>query len=90
MATIHLPSSLSKYSNQEREIHVEANTLQKALEILADKFPALKEHIFDNNLNLLLHVAVFIDGEQLDTTIKNPVSLKPDSQIILVLALSGG
>jgi molybdopterin synthase sulfur carrier subunit len=90
MAIIHLPSSLTNYTKQQRDVEVEAKTLQDAIEKLLEQFPALKNHIVDNNSHLLLHVAVFIDGEQLDITSQSPALLKPNSQIDLLLALSGG
>lgn len=90
MATIHLPSSLANYANQQREISISADTLDQALQKLAERFPELKDHIMDKQFKLLLHVAAFIDGEQLDATQNQNVTLKPDSQIVLVLALSGG
>lgn len=90
MATIHLPSSLANYANQQREISIAAESLDQALQKLAEHFPQLKDHIMDKQFKLLLHVAVFIDGEQLDSTQNQNVSLKADSQIVLVLALSGG
>lgn len=90
MATFQIPSSLAKFTEQRRQVMIEATTFQDALRILCDKYPQLQRYLIDEKGELLLHVAVFIDDEQLEADMQQPITIQADSQIALVLALSGG
>lgn len=88
MALIHLPSSLANYTQHIREVSVEGKNLKEALKSLVEQFPNLKDHIVDAQYQPLLHLAIFIDDEQVATN--EDIPLKADSEVRLVLALSGG
>ncbi|MDX2144528.1 MAG: MoaD/ThiS family protein [Rhodospirillaceae bacterium] len=61
--------------------------------VLADVFarhPALKGYILDDQERLRVHIAVFLDGEHVRGPDTLERAVKPDSELYILQALSGG
>lgn len=72
------------------EAAVAGATLHEALAAAFALRPALRDYVVDERFRLRRHVIVFIDGAALRDreTLSDPV--RPDSEIYVMQALSGG
>jgi hypothetical protein len=80
MATVHLPSSLSAYTDGLDEVAIEAGRVRELMLALAARFPGLAERLDG--------MAVAIDGQIYNDADYQP--LRPDSQVHLVPRIAGG
>jgi len=61
-------------------------------EVLADvfaRYPQLRGYVLDDQGRVRVHIAVFLDGEHLRRDILDR-AVKPDSELYVLQALSGG
>jgi molybdopterin synthase sulfur carrier subunit len=71
-------------------VEVEGATLREALESLFGRLPALRGYVLDDQGRLRQHVCVFVDDERIDFTGSLDCAVRPDSEIYVMQALSGG
>ncbi len=89
MARIHFTSHLQRYVDcPTRE--VEASTLGPALQSVFADNQRLAGYIFDDQQQLRKNIAVFIDGRLLQDREQLSDPLRPDSDVYVLQALSGG
>ena len=72
------------------EIHTGASTLRAALQAAFATNPRLHGYVLDEQGHLRANVVVFIDGRRCLDRVRLDDPLKPDSQVYVLQALSGG
>lgn len=72
------------------ELLCSASTLRQALQQAFDGNPRLAGYVLDDQGHLRANVVVFIDGQRHDERRQLDVPLRPDSQVYVLQALSGG
>ena len=77
---VHLWSSLTRYTDGERVVEVEGDTVRAALRALTEKYPGLAPIIEDG-------VSVVIDGEMVTN---HHTTIAPGSEVYLMQRLKGG
>lgn len=93
-ATVRLPGLLTRFTDGEREIAVQAETAADALDQLVDAYPALDPHLYDDG-GLRAHLLVFVDGDQIGApgARRSPLAataLEPGATVTILQAVSGG
>ncbi|MCA9686261.1 MAG: MoaD/ThiS family protein [Myxococcales bacterium] len=92
MATVELTRHLYTFfpALEGRELRVDATTVAEALQALEQLAPGSSFYICDERGRLRRHVNIFVDGELLRdrNTLADPVG--PDTNIMIMQALSGG
>lgn len=73
-----------------RSLQVDALDLATALDIAFAQIPRLKGYVLDDQNIIRQHVAIFVDNELIRDRRQWNLPLKPDSQIYVMQALSGG
>ena len=81
-----IPSSLLSYTKKP---HVDANgtTLMELLADLERQFPGIRFRVIDEQGQMRGHMRFFVNNEQV---FELSYALKPDDEVFLVQALSGG
>lgn len=69
---------------------VEAATVREALEAVFADRPRLRDYVLDESGALRLHVVVFVDGEQVADRDGLGDPVRPEGEIRVMQALSGG
>ena len=64
-ATVRLPGLLTRFTDGERTIPVQADTAAGALEQLVEAYPQLDPHLYDDHGDLRTHLLLFVDGDQI-------------------------
>ena len=89
MATVHFTRHLESHVDC-RPASVAGATVHAALDEALAKNPAVRNYILDDQNRLRRHIMVFVDGRILEDRIGLSDPVKPDSEIYVMQALSGG
>jgi sulfur-carrier protein len=87
MADVHLPPTLPPlFTDLPRRLDVEAVTVDDAIDRLDERWPGLRDRLCEPGPTLRRHINVYVDRERagLSTT------LRPDSRVDVIAAISGG
>ena len=72
------------------EVDTPAATLREALQAAFERNPRLRGYVLDDQGHLRPNVVVFIDGRRSHERVLLTDALRPDSQVHVLQALSGG
>jgi molybdopterin converting factor small subunit len=89
-AAVRLPRLLLAQAGGVREHEVEAETVLGALEVLCDRLPALRTHVFELRGVPRPHVNIFQNGEILRFRGTLELELHDGDEVDVVQAVSGG
>lgn len=88
--TVEIPHAISRYSDDETEVEVEASTVGEALGSLWERFPKLKTRVLDREGNLHAYLLLFLNDEKLPRAgIENRPVQEGDRLEIVALAEGG-
>lgn len=85
--TVHIPGALLSYTGQKRAVEVEGRTVADILSNLDRRYPGLRFRVITEQDTIRPHIRIFVNDEQARDL---SVALRPDDQIHIVCALSGG
>jgi sulfur-carrier protein len=85
--TVHSPSALRAYTGQTNAVEVEGVTVAEALSALDRRYPGLRFRIITEQDTIRAHIRIFVNEEQARDL---SAPLRPDDQIHIICALSGG
>lgn len=89
MASLTFTSQLRRFTHTP-EVHTHAATLREALTAAFEINPRLRGYVLDDQSHLRANVVVFIDGVRVRDRVSLADALRPDSQVHVLQALSGG
>lgn len=69
---------------------VEGTTVREALHAVFTRYPTLRSYVLDDQGAVRQHVVVFVDGTAITDRQKQANAVRPDSEIFVMQALSGG
>ena len=85
--TVHIPSALRSYTGQKSEAEAEGRTVGEVLQALDRRHPGLRFRIITEQDTIRAHIRIFVNDEQAQDL---SAALRPDDQIHIICALSGG
>lgn len=90
MAILKIPSPLRPYANGLNQIEIEPGSVKQALAQLTDQYPALKNHLFDDQGDLRAFVNLFLNDEDIRYLqgVDTPVS--ENDRLMIVPSIAGG
>jgi hypothetical protein len=89
MASLHFTQNLTRHTECPTA-QLPAGTVAELFERYFESWPAVRDYVLDNQGEVRHHVKVLIDGRNLRDRRKLMDSLKPDSEVYVFQALSGG
>lgn len=69
-------------------LDVAGDTVASALDAVWSRYPRARSYVLDDQGRLRRHIAIFLDGRLLKSTLDT--RLRPESEIYVMQALSGG
>ncbi len=84
---VHIPSPLLGYTNMQKKVSVNGETINLVLKDLNNQFSGITFRIIDEQGKIRPHIKIFINTEQI-YSINNVVYT--DDEIHIITALSGG
>lgn len=85
--TVYIPSPLRSYTGQKSEVEAEGSTVDDVLRALDQRFPGLRFRIITEQDTIREHIRIFVNEDQARDL---SAALRPDDEIHIICALSGG
>lgn len=90
MPLVRFTSHLTRYFPGIEPLEVDATTAKEAIDAVEAKHPGFLHYVCDERGVLRKHVNVFVDGEMVHDRRALSDALKPESEVFVMQALSGG
>lgn len=90
MATVRFTPQLARFVSVPEAVECRCATLREALDASFAQWPRLRGYVLDDQGHIRQHIALFVDGRLHTKRDDLGVSLRPDADIYVLQALSGG
>lgn len=90
MAKIIIPTPLRKFTDNQPSVETESDTVLGSIQALTDKFPELKQHVFDEQGNIRSFVRIYVGDEDIKSLNNEQTEVKEDTTISIIPAIAGG
>ena len=90
MPLVRVPTPLRPYTDGQKDVEVSGQTVGGALEALAERFPAVRTHLFDEAGALRSFVHVFLGEQDVRELHGQATELQPDDRLLIVPSIAGG
>jgi molybdopterin converting factor small subunit len=84
---VHIPSPLHSYTGRRSVVEANGSTLAELLEDLDRRFPGIRFRMIDEQDAIRPHIRIFINETPAE---RLSVRLRPDDEVQILQALSGG
>jgi len=90
MATIHIPTTMRRFTDGERSFEVEAENVGSLLSALVDRYPELDGEIRNQEGDLKQFIAIFVNDTDLRNLDSMETSLTARDEVHIIPAMAGG
>jgi molybdopterin converting factor small subunit len=90
MATIKFTYALKRFYPKLDTLELPAKNVNTVVHALDDTYPGIKDYLIDEQGQLRKHVNIFVDGDLIQDRTTLQDTLKEDSEVYIMQALSGG
>jgi adenylyltransferase/sulfurtransferase len=91
MVTIQIPTALRNFTDRKREVEVEADVVRAALSALAEAYPDIKPHLYQEGTDeLRSFINIYLEDVNIKTLQGLDTPLSAGAVIMLVPAIAGG
>jgi len=89
MAVVSFTQNLRRHVDCP-DAHVAGATVREVLDAVFATSPRLRGYVVDEQGALRKHMSIFVDGKQLEDRVALSDPVRPDAEIYVMQALSGG
>jgi molybdopterin converting factor small subunit len=89
MPTVHFTANLARLTSAP-SASVDGATVGAVLQGVFGRHPQLRGYVLDDQGTVRRHVVVFVDGSAIQDRVGLSDAVRPDSEIYVMQALSGG
>ncbi len=86
---IYIPTPFREFTESKKRLEVEAGSIEQVLKEIKERYPALKERIYDNS-EPARHLNIYVNGAEIHTLAGVETALKEGDEVTLVPAMAGG
>lgn len=90
MARIIIPTPLRKFTDNNRVIETDKETLAEALEQLVVNYPELRKNLLDENGNIRSFIKIYVGDDEIDPGNNGAPKLDKETEVSIVPAIAGG
>ena len=87
---VHLPAALRAEAGGAGHVEVRCDTVADALARLAERYPTLRRHLFDDDGSIRRHVNVFVNSDDVRHLGGTAARVKVGDEIHIVPSIAGG
>jgi molybdopterin synthase sulfur carrier subunit len=87
---IRIPTPLQKITGNQPEIEVAGNNVKTALAALEEKFPGIRDRLYDDKGGLRRFINFYVNDEDIRFLKSEETSLKDGDELSIVPAIAGG
>jgi sulfur-carrier protein len=86
---VHIPTPLRPQADNQAVVEVEGNTVQRALENLGSRFPALFQRVFENG-QVRRFINIYLNDEDIRYLDNLKTAVKDGDSLSIIPAVAGG
>lgn len=90
MNSIRIPTPLRPYTDNLKEVEINASNVGEALDALNERYPNLRPHLYDESGNLRAYVNIFLGKEDIRNLRGQATPLTGDDRLMIVPSIAGG
>lgn len=90
MAKVMIPTPLRKFTQQQSSVETQAADVRGALEELAQQYPDLKKHLFDEQGRVRSYVNLFVGDQNVRDLQGVDTQVAEQQTISIIPAIAGG
>jgi molybdopterin converting factor small subunit len=90
MTTVRVPTPLRPYTGGAKEVDVTGATVGAALLDLAQRYPDVQRHLFDESGALRSYVNVFVNDDDIRSLQGDATVLRPSDRVMIIPSIAGG
>lgn len=90
MAKVIIPTPLRKFTDNQSAIEAESNSVLEAVNFLAERYPDLQEHLFDEQGKLRKFIRIYVGEKDIRELNNEDTLLEPHSVVNIIPAIAGG
>ncbi len=90
MNSIRIPTPLRPYTDNLKEVEVNASNVGEALDALTERYPSLRPHLYDESGNLRAYVNIFLQQEDVRNLRGQATPLTGDDRLLIIPSIAGG
>ncbi len=87
---LFIPTALRQYVGQADSIDVEGQTVGEVLNRIAERFPDLRRHLYNNQGKLRSFINVYLNDEDVRYLQKEETPLKESDEVRIIPSIAGG
>jgi len=88
--TVRIPTPLRSATDGQSTVEVEANTVDAALRTLVDRYPELKDNLYNENDELRRFVNIYVGDEDVRFGDGQNTALEAGDEVSIVPSIAGG
>ncbi len=88
--TIEIPTALRGYAQNNDSVQVEGETVGELLGALANQYPDLKKHLFDDNGDLRNFINVYVNDDNIRYLDKEATEISENDSLSIIPSVAGG
>jgi molybdopterin synthase sulfur carrier subunit len=88
--TVRIPTPLQKLTGNQPEVKVDGKDVHSALSNLEEKFPGIRERIYDDKGSLRRFINFYVNDEDIRFLKSDKTPLKDGDELSIVPAIAGG
>ncbi len=89
MSNVRIPPVLRNQTGGAKEVEAEGSTVGEVLRRLADQYPALESHLFQNG-QLQRYVNVYLNDQDIQYLDRLDTPVRAEDTVIILPAMAGG
>jgi sulfur-carrier protein len=90
MPKIIIPTPLRKYTDNQSSIDTNSHSVSEAVNAIAERFPDLKTHLYDDQGNLRKFLRIYVGDQDIRELNNEQTVLESNSVVSIIPAIAGG
>lgn len=90
MPLLRIPTPLRPFTSGKSEINVNGSNISEALADLTEQYPAIKQHLFNENGQLRPFVNLFLGENNIKDLQGVDTPIKDGDKLVLIPSIAGG
>lgn len=87
---VNIPTALRSFTSNEKSVELNGTTVAEILEGLTNRFPSLRQHLFDGDGKLRSFVSIYLGDEDIRHLNREQTVVTHADELSIVPSIAGG
>jgi MoaD family protein len=88
--TLLIPTALRNFTERKSALRLEAATIREAIFQLGDKYPDIKQHLYEENGELRSYINIYVGENNINSLGGLDLKVNDGDTVMIVPAIAGG